>query len=194
MRSGGRALQTLFREHNRFLIAFASQFLKSVLPKTAVIFQSALLWKSGSKIVHALQPFLIRATCCFALRATVCGVSKRKISESGQCLQRFPRVEANGGVGIGQAINEIGVKPVAPGNFLRRLPTHSPGDKCALSRVTFYDPLCRGGDRLIFIGQFWNGLLVPGIQFLRGPGQCFVEMTKVARVRSTIGDTFRDGR
>src|SRR5437868_11101841 len=128
---------TSFCKNNWFIVTLASYPLKSILLKTTVTIQCCLRPEGHIALTNFTQPFFISARACLAEIIIRPGVDKRKIRKTGQCLKRFPGIKSHRGIRIVQAINEIGIQPVAPSGLLRTLPTHSPGDQHALAGVAF---------------------------------------------------------
>src|SRR5262245_41706559 len=126
-----------FRENNRFVVAFAPQSLENILPEMAIRIDSSLrsIYRIG--MAQLAQPFFVSVRRRFAERTVSRGVDKGETGESGQGLQRFPGIKADRRVRIDHAVNEIGIKPVAAGNFVRTFPAHAPGDERALAGVAF---------------------------------------------------------
>jgi len=141
-----------------------------------------------------VQPFFVGPRSRIAQQAIGRSVVEREILETGQRLQRFPRIEPNGGVGIGQAVNEVRINPIAARDFLRRFPAKPPGKEDALAGISLHDPLDRRSDGLIVWRQLRGGLAIPGVKFLRSPRERLIEMTKVAGVGSSVRDTFLHAR
>ena len=137
-----------------------------------------------------MQPFFVGPRGRIAQQAIGRSVVERIILETGQRLQRFPRVEADSGVGIGQAVNEVRIKPIAASDFLRRFPAKTPGHEDALTSITLHDPPDPRSDGLIVWRQLRGGLAIPIVKFLRSPCERLIEMTKVAGIGSSIGDAF----
>src|SRR5207244_4193009 len=98
----------------------------------------------GIRPAQFAHPFCVSPLGGGAEGKRVRRVVKRKIGETRQCLERLPSVETDSSVWIVERVNEIRIKPIATGCLLRRLPTHSPSDQCALSRVAFNEPLHAG--------------------------------------------------
>src|SRR5205823_14505854 len=93
-----------------------------------------------------------------------------------------------------QAANEVRIKPIAAGDFLRGFPAKTPGHEDALTGVALQDPLHRRGDGMIVSRQICHGLAIAGVKSLGSPGEGLVEMAKVAGIRTSISSTFPHGR
>src|SRR4051794_17010127 len=146
-----RVVRSSLREHNRSVITFAPKPVKDFL-KAALGIESSFRIEVWLRETNFRPPFLKalfhRSINCVQFR----GISELEVRKSGQRLERFAGIETNGGIGIAQGVNQKRIEPVATGSFLRRLPSHSPGQEGALAGIAFHQPLHRGGNRLVVFG------------------------------------------
>src|SRR6266404_8281754 len=117
-----------FGEKDWLVVTLAPQSLENILLETSVGIDCGLWPINCIYIAHLAQPFFIGARRRFAERIIGRSVGERKVGKSGQRLKRFPRIEADSGVRVGHAVNEVRIKPVTPCSFLGAFPAHAPGN------------------------------------------------------------------
>src|SRR6266404_7962366 len=106
-----------FGEKDWLVVTLAPQSLENILLETRVRIDWGLWPINCIHIAQLAQRFFIGARRRFAERIIDRSVGERKVGKSGQRLKRFPRIEADSGVRVGHAVNEVRISQSRPAVF-----------------------------------------------------------------------------
>src|SRR6478609_11997840 len=101
-----------FRQHDWLVVTLATQSAKYILLEATLGVEGGFWIEVWVRRPHFAPPLLITLFHRRAERFGVRGVGEFEIRKTGQGLQRFPGIEADGGIRIEQAVNQIRIEPV----------------------------------------------------------------------------------